>query len=69
MKVSTIITIYNREKYLRDCVCSLFEQTLDNVEYIFVDDASTDNSLSVLEKMIEQYPFRKQQVRYQKLGR
>lgn len=62
MKVSTIITIYNREKYLRDSVCSLFEQTLDNVEYIFVDDASTDNSLSVLEKMIEQYPFRKQQV-------
>ena len=61
-KVSVIVTIYNREKYLRDCVRSLFEQTLDDVEYVFVDDASTDNSLSVLEEMIEQYPSRKTQV-------
>lgn len=65
--VSVVVTIYNREKYLRDCVCSLFEQTLDNVEYIFVDDASTDNSLSVLESIIELYPFRKGQVKIIKL--
>lgn len=60
--ISVIVTIYNREKYLRDCVCSLFEQTLDDVEYVFVDDASTDNSLSVLEELIKMYPYRKSQV-------
>lgn len=61
-KVSIVITIYNREKYLHDCVCSLFEQTLDDIEYVFVDDASTDNSMSVLKQTIEQYPYRKAQV-------
>lgn len=61
-KVSVIVTIYNREKYLRDCVCSLFEQTLDNVEFIFVDDGSTDNSLSLLDEIMELYPSRKPQI-------
>lgn len=62
-KVSVIVTIYNREKYLRDCVCSLFEQTLDDVEFIFVDDASTDNSMSVLDGVLMLYPSRKKQVK------
>ena len=55
-KVSVIVTIYNREKYLKDCVCSLFEQTLDDIEYVFVDDASTDQSLVVLKSLVENYP-------------
>ena len=61
-KVSVIVTIFNREKYLRDCVCSLFEQTLDNIEYIFVDDASSDNSLSILKDVVKQYTSRQKQV-------
>ena len=60
--VSVIVTIYNREKYIRDCVCSLFEQTLGDVEFVFIDDASTDNSISVLEETLEMYPYRKAQV-------
>lgn len=59
MEVSIIITIYNREKYIRDCVCSLFEQTLNSIEFIFVDDASTDNSLLILDDMVKRYPSRK----------
>ena len=59
MMVSVIITIYNREKYIKDCACSLFEQTLKDVEFIFVDDASTDNSISILEDIVERYPSRK----------
>ena len=59
MKVSIVVTIFNREKYLKDCVCSLFEQTLNDMEFIFVDDASTDNSLMILEKLLEKYPIRK----------
>ena len=61
--VSVIVTIYNREKYLGDCACSLFEQTLDDIEYIFVDDASTDNSLSILDSLLEKFPKRKQYVK------
>ena len=59
IKVSVIITVYNREKYLSDCVCSLFEQTLNDIEYVFVDDASTDGSLMVLHELVEKYITRK----------
>lgn len=58
-KVSVIITIYNREKYIEDCARTLFEQTLDDVELLFVDDASTDNSVLILRKLLENYPKRK----------
>lgn len=39
-KVSVIVPIYNVEKYIEKCVRSLFEQTFDDIEYIFVDDAT-----------------------------
>ena len=57
-KVSVIITIYNREKYLEDCARTLFEQTLDNIELLFIDDASTDHSVNVLKALLEHYPMR-----------
>ena len=44
--VSVIVTIYNREKYLGDCACSLFEQTLDDIEYLFIDDCTPDKSVN-----------------------
>lgn len=58
-KVSVIITIYNREKYIEKCVRSLLEQTLDHVELVVVDDASTDESLTILNGVLEDYPDRK----------
>lgn len=61
-KVSVIITIYNRERFIADCARSLFGQTLDDVEFLFVDDASTDNSVSVLEEVIAEYPTRKEMI-------
>ncbi len=57
-KVSVIITVYNREKYIEKCARSLFEQSLDDIEYIFVDDASTDNSIEILGKTANDYPRR-----------
>ena len=57
-KVSIIITVYNREKFIEECARSLFEQSLDDIEYIFVNDASTDNSIEVLEKTASDYPKR-----------
>ena len=62
-KVSVIILVYNAEKLLECCIRSLMEQTLTDIEYVFVDDASTDNSLAVLERVLTDYPERKSSVK------
>ena len=46
-KLSAIVLVYNSEKYLRPCLDSIVNQTLDNLEIILVNDASTDDSLSI----------------------
>ena len=58
-RVSIIITIFNCERYIDACARSLFEQSLDSIEYIFVNDATPDNSINILEKIINDYPDRK----------
>lgn len=62
-KVSVIIAIYKVEDYIERCLHTLFGQTLDSIEYIFVDDASPDSSIDIIEKVLELYPFRKPQVK------
>ena len=47
-KVSVIIPVYNVEKYLSQCLDSVVNQTLKDIEIICVDDGSTDNSLEIL---------------------
>ena len=47
-KVSVIIPVYNTEKYLRQCLNSVVNQTLKDIEIICINDGSTDNSLQVL---------------------
>ena len=49
-KISIIIPVYNVEKYLRDCLDSCINQTLENIEIICVDDCSPDNSIKILEE-------------------
>lgn len=49
-KVSIIIPVYNVAQYIAQCFHSLCQQTYTNLELIFVDDCSTDDSLSVLQK-------------------
>lgn len=63
MKVSVVIPIYKVEGFIERCVRSLMEQTLREVEYIFVDDASPDGSIEVLHKTLADYPERAKQVR------
>lgn len=48
-RISVVVPVYNSEKYLRECVESLLCQTFGDVEFIFVDDGSTDNSLEILQ--------------------
>ena len=58
-KVSVIVPIYKVDGFIERCVVSLMEQTLDEVEYIFVDDASPDGSVNILREVVERYPSRK----------
>ncbi|MBS9768943.1 MAG: glycosyltransferase family 2 protein [Flavobacteriaceae bacterium] len=58
-KVSIIVPIYNGEKYIEKCAVSLFEQDFEDIEYVFVNDCTPDNSVEILEKVIEKYPHRK----------
>ena len=57
-KVSIIIPVYNVEKYISQCATSLFEQTYSNIEYIFINDASTDKSLQLLQQVKNKYNYR-----------
>lgn len=58
-KCSVIVAVFNSEAFIKKCLHSLFSQTLDDIEYIFVDDASEDNSIVIINKILEQYPERK----------
>ena len=58
IKVSVIIPIYNVAKFIERCTESLMKQTLDEVEYIFVNDATPDNSMELLYGILQCYPLK-----------
>lgn len=62
-KVSVIIPVFNVEEFIERCSRSLFEQSLDDIEYIFIDDCSPDNSINILQSVLKDYPNRHNQVR------
>lgn len=62
-KVSVIIPIYGVENYIERCARSLFSQTLDDIEFIFVDDCTTDKSIEILNKVIKDFPNRVPQIK------
>ena len=50
MKASVIIANFNSSKFVDQCIQSLNSQTYENIEIIFFDDNSTDNSLEIVKK-------------------
>lgn len=50
IKVSVIVPVYNKARYLKQCLDSLVVQTLKDIEIICIDDRSTDNSLNLLKE-------------------
>ena len=46
-KISVIVPIYNNEKHLENCLKSLGEQSYENIEFILIDDGSTDMSSEI----------------------
>lgn len=61
-KISVIIPVYNVERYIERCAQSLFEQTLEDMEYIFINDCTPDDSMTVLKRVLADYPHRQKQV-------
>lgn len=55
MKVSVVIPVYKVEKYIERCVRALMEQTLQDVEFLFVDDASPDGSMDIVRRVVAEY--------------
>ncbi len=49
-KISILIPVYNTEKYLHQCLTSAIKQTLEEIEIIVVNDASTDGSLAIIKE-------------------
>jgi glycosyltransferase involved in cell wall biosynthesis len=62
-KISVIVPIYKVERYIRTCVETLFAQSWQNLEYIFVDDGSPDESVEILLSVLNEFPERKPQTR------
>ena len=59
VKVSIVVPVYNASKYLKTCLDSLVNQTIDDMEIIAIDDASLDNSLDILKDYAKNYSFLK----------
>ena len=53
-KISLLVAVYNTAAYLPQCLDSLLSQSLKDIEILCVDDASTDNSLTILHQYAEQ---------------
>ena len=51
-RFSIVIPVFNKEKYIKETILSVHNQTYDNYEIIIINDASTDNSLKIIEEVI-----------------
>mgnify|MGYP002624596411 CR=1 FL=1 len=57
-RVSILIPIYKAEEYIEECLCSVFEQTYHNIEYVLVNDCTPDNSMQIVKDTLKMYPQR-----------
>ena len=52
-KISVLITNFNKEKFIEECILSCLRQNHNNLEIIIVDNLSTDKSMSIIKKYLE----------------
>lgn len=52
IKISVVIPVYNVEKYIRECIESIINQTFKDIEIIVVNDGSKDNSIKIVEEYL-----------------
>ena len=55
--ISIVVTCYNHENYIEQCLRSIFNQTYRNIELIILDDGSTDSSSEVIQEVLKESPF------------
>ncbi|MEX2235516.1 MAG: glycosyltransferase family A protein, partial [Cyclobacteriaceae bacterium] len=55
-RVTVICLCYNQERFVRDAIFSVLSQTYSEIQLLVVDDASTDNSASVIKECVASYP-------------
>ena len=60
--ISVIVLVHKVEGYIDRCARSLFGQTLEDVEFIIVDDCSPDSSMDILERVLDEFPRRRNEV-------
>ena len=61
-KVSVISPVYGVEQFVSRAAESMFSQTLEDVEFIFVDDCTPDNSIQIIKDVLDRFPERANQV-------
>lgn len=64
MKLSVCIPVYKVSAYIEKCARSLFGQTYEDLEFVFVDDCSPDDSIDIVKRVLKDYPQRADQVRF-----
>ena len=52
-KISLIVTVYNQQEYINKIYASILNQSLKEIEIIFIDDASEDNSFSIVQELMK----------------
>ena len=62
-QVSILVPVYNVASWMARCAESLFAQGFNAIEYIFVDDCSSDNSIEIMRKVLKKYPERQSAVK------
>lgn len=60
--ISVIVPVFNVREYIEKCARSLFEQTFESVEYVFVNDCSSDDSIQIIYALLKEYPSRAENV-------
>lgn len=53
--ISVVVTVYNKERYLKKCIESIENNTYKDIEVIIVEDCSTDNSMGIINEMLQKY--------------
>lgn len=62
-KLSILVPIFGTESHIAKCARSLFSQNYDNIEYIFVNDCTKDNSIAILNSVIKEFPKREHDIK------
>ena len=63
VKVSFIVAVHKVAEYIERCVRSIYEQTLEDIEIILVDDCTPDNSIEIAKRVLADYPHRASQMK------